>query len=98
MSAPLILQFFLGAFLQSGLTTFNTLLTDLNVTNPSTAQASCNLIRCALAALGTGVLQLIIDNVGVGWCFTIYSAVLITTIPGLCLLWERSLRWRLKRS
>jgi hypothetical protein len=97
MSVPLILQFFLGASIQSGLTTLNTLLTDLNMTNPATAQASCNLVRCAMAALGTGILQFVIDSVGVGWCFTILTFVLSTTVPGLCLLWGRSVRWRLKR-
>lgn len=56
-----------------------TLLTDLNPTRASTAAASANLVRCALAATALAVIQPIIDRVGVGWCFTIFGL-----LGGLC--------------
>lgn len=58
---------------------FGTLLTDLNAERASTAAASANLVRCALAAAALAVLEYIIDGVGVGWCFTIFGL-----LGGLC--------------
>lgn len=52
-----------------------TLLTDLNQDRSSTAAASANLVRCALAATALGVLQPIIDSIGPGWCFTIFGVL-----------------------
>jgi hypothetical protein len=73
----------------------NTLLMDLNHKAPSTVQAACNVARCTFAALGTAVLQVVIDAVGVGYYFTIVALACVTTVPFLILLWKRSQGWRL---
>ena len=52
----------------------NTLLIDINHNTPATAQASSNIIRCALAAIAVAVLEDVIKEVGIGWTFTLLGA------------------------
>jgi hypothetical protein len=52
-----------------------TLLVDLHPISPASAQAALNIVRCSLSAGGLAVLQVIIDSVGVGWCFTIFAGL-----------------------
>ncbi|CAM1506380.1 Fc.00g060210.m01.CDS01 [Cosmosporella sp. VM-42] len=98
VAVPLVLQAFIG-FSGTGLfVALGTLLTDLNPTRSSTAAASSNLVRCALAAMALAVLQPIINRIGAGWCFTIFGA-----LSGLCgplMFWEirRGHIWRQKRT
>ena len=74
-----------------------TLLVDIHPTQPATAQASNNLVRCSMAAAGLAVVQPLIDSVGVGWCYVIFAAMTATALP-LCFLEMRSgMRWRLAR-
>lgn len=79
------MQSFIG-FTGTGLfVALGTLLTDLNPTRSSTAAASANLVRCALAASALAVVQIMINNIGPCWTFTIFGAM-----GGLCgpmLLW-----------
>lgn len=73
-----------------------TLLTDLNPHHSSTAQASYNLVRCALAGGGLAALQAIIDALGVGWCFSVYAGICLVTVPLLWALQRLGLNWRRK--
>ena len=49
----------------------NTLLIDTNHRTPATAQASSDIIRCALAAIAVAVLQDVMNKIGIGWTFTL---------------------------
>ncbi|KAK2785092.1 hypothetical protein FQN53_007985 [Emmonsiellopsis sp. PD_33] len=91
---PLSLQFIMGAGAQSCFTMLNTLIVDLNSDAPSTAQASCNIVRCAFAGVGTAVLHIMIEAVGVGWYFTILGLVCATPAPLLVVQWRCSVEWR----
>ncbi|KKA23750.1 Major facilitator superfamily transporter [Rasamsonia emersonii CBS 393.64] len=75
-----------------------TLLTDIHPTTSSTAAAAANIVRCPLAAGGTSVLQLLIESVGVGWCFTLIGAVCGLCIPLLVFERERGGKWRMARA
>ena len=76
----------------------NTLLIDVNQEAPAAAQASSNIIRCALAALAVAVLQYVLDAIGAGWTFTLLGLLCLITI-GLCLLIrKRGMTWRLRKS
>ena len=57
---------------------YNTLLVDKNYRTPAAAQASSNIVRCALAAITISFLQSMIDAMGVGGTFTFMG--------GLCLV------------
>ncbi|KAK2736746.1 hypothetical protein FQN55_001508 [Onygenales sp. PD_40] len=84
----------MGAGAQSCFTMLNTLIVDLNSDAPSTAQASCNIVRCAFAGVGTAVLHIMIEAVGVGWYFTILGLVCATPAPLLVVQWRCSVEWR----
>lgn len=79
VAVPLTMQVLIG-FTGTGLfVALGTLLTDLNPNRSSTAAASANLVRCALAAAMLAVVQIMIDKIGSGWTFTIFG-----TMSGLC--------------
>lgn len=71
-----------------------TLLTDLNPHRSSTAQASYNLIRCALAGGGLAALQALTDAIGIGWCFTVYAGMCLAIMPLLWALQTFGMAWR----
>jgi len=74
----LVLQFVTGFCMQLDFSIYNTLLVDKNNRAPVVAQASSNIVRCALSAVTVSFLQLMINSMGVGGTFTFMG--------GLCLL------------
>lgn len=89
LAAPLILQFFIGVFINGSFNILSTLLVDLYPQSPATATAANNLVRCFLGAGGTGIINIMIDKMGRGWCFTFIALVCIVTMP---LVWVE-LKW-----
>jgi hypothetical protein len=43
------------------------------------------------------VLQVIIDHIGIGWCFTLFAAIAATTIPLLLAERKWGMTWRASR-
>ena len=74
-----------------------TLLTDLNPRNPALAQASSNIIRCALSAGGLATLQKMISSMGPGWTFTIFSVLCLLTAPMILAEVRWGFSWRGER-
>ncbi|KAL2840731.1 major facilitator superfamily domain-containing protein [Aspergillus pseudodeflectus] len=72
---PLVLQFFNGFATISATNALNTLLVDLFPDRPATAAAACNLVRCWLGALGAAVVENMLRDMGLGWCFVFLGAV-----------------------
>jgi multidrug resistance protein len=89
LAAPLILQFFIGLCVNGAFNILSTLVVDLYPQSPSTATAANNLVRCFIGAAGTGVINIMIDAMGRGWCFTLIALVYVVAMP---LLWVE-LRW-----
>ncbi|KAI9748776.1 MAG: hypothetical protein M4579_007120 [Chaenotheca gracillima] len=89
MAVPLVLQFFIGFMITGVFNMCMTLLVDVHPLAPATSQASLNIVRCSLAAGGIAVLQILIDAVGVGWCFTVVTVICLSTIP---LVWAE-IKW-----
>jgi multidrug resistance protein len=89
LAAPLILQFLIGLCVNGSFNILSTLVVDLYPQSPSTATAANNLVRCFLGAGGTGIINIMIDHMGRGWCFTFISLVCIVASP---LLWVE-LKW-----
>jgi len=92
-----VLQFLIGATTTGIFNICGTLLVDLHPHCPSTISASSNLIRCSLSAAGLAVVQVIIDHIGTGWCFTLFAAIAATTIPLLLAERKWGMTWRAKR-
>jgi len=89
LAAPLILQFFIGLCVNGAFNILSTLVLDLYPQSPSTATAANNLVRCFIGAGGTGIINIMIDRMGRGWCFTFISLVCYATMP---MLWVE-LKW-----
>lgn len=77
--------------------TFNingTLLTDIHPKAPASAQAANNIVRCAMAAGGLALLQLILDHVGPGWCFTLFGGTMLGCLGLAWVEWRFGMGWR----
>ncbi|KFY93441.1 hypothetical protein V500_03702 [Pseudogymnoascus sp. VKM F-4518 (FW-2643)] len=70
------------------------LLTDLNPQRSATAQAAYNLVRCVGAGAAVATLDAIGNAIGLGWCFTIYGALLLGVIPLVFILETKGMKWR----
>lgn len=98
IAIPLLLQFLVGFCLNGVFNVLSILLVDLYPTAPATATAANNLVRCFLGAGGTGVIDIMINGMGRGWCFTFIAAVCIV---GTLLLWIEAKygpKWREARA
>ncbi|CAG8977664.1 hypothetical protein HYALB_00006614 [Hymenoscyphus albidus] len=94
VAVPLILQFLIGAMVSVVYNLCGTLLVDLHPRSPTSAQAALNIVRCTLSAGGLALLQLVIDRVGVGWCFTIFVGLCLSMIFPVLVLLRYGMSWR----
>lgn len=97
LAVPLVLQFFLGLCINGAFNVLSTLVVDLYPQSPSTATAANNLVRCLLGAGGTGIITIMIDHMGRGWCFTFIALVCIATSPMLWIEFKWGPVWREER-
>jgi MFS family permease len=84
LAAPLILHFIIGLCVNGAFNILSTLLVDLYPQSPATATAANNLVRCFMGAGGTGIISIMVDRMGRGWCFTFIALVCTAMMP---LLW-----------
>ena len=71
-----------------------TLLVDLHPKSPASAQAALNIVRCSLSAGGLALIQIVIDGIGVGWCFTIFSGLCLAMLLPILLVHRYGTVWR----
>lgn len=67
---------------------------DLHPQSPASAQAALNIVRCSLSAGGLAVLQVLIDGVGVGWCFTIFTGLCLSMLLPVWTVHKYGMAWR----
>jgi multidrug resistance protein len=97
LAAPLVLLFFIGLCVNGAFNILSVLIVDLYPQSPSTATAANNLVRCFLGAGGTGIINIMVDAMGRGWCFTFIALVCIVTMPMLWVELKWGPRWREER-
>ncbi|PVH82055.1 MFS general substrate transporter [Cadophora sp. DSE1049] len=97
LAAPLILQFFIGLCINGSFNILSTLIVDLYPQSPSTATAANNLVRCFVGAGGTGIINIMINRMGRGWCFTFIALVCIAASPMLWVEMKWGPTWREER-
>ena len=89
---------FLTGLAVTGIFNFcNTSVVGLHSDQAVTASASICITRCAAAAAGISVLQLLFDAVEPGWTFTIIVSLCCGTVPILWVERENGRQWRLER-
>lgn len=96
IAAPLVLQFFTGGTQVAMFVMCGALLTDFNPDRSATAQASYNLVRCALAAGLVAALEPLISAVGIGWAMTCFGVIGLLCVPLLVVLRRYGWSWRKK--
>jgi hypothetical protein len=65
--------------------------------SPSTATAANNLVRCFVGAGGTGIINIMIQRMGRGWCFTFIALVCVVASPMLLVELKWGPGWREER-
>ena len=97
-SVPIILQFF-GCALSTLLShTASALLVDIFPNSSSSAYASGQLMRCGLSAASAAVIQPLVDAVGHGWYFTMFSIFISLTCAASVIVSQRKgMEWRQHR-
>jgi MFS family permease len=93
IALPLILQFIISYTANSIFALNSTLVVDLYPGKSASATAVNNLVRCLLGALGVAVVQMIIDGVGAGPTFALFSGITLAATPLLLLEWRNGGRW-----
>jgi MFS family permease len=97
-SVPIILQFFVCALSTLLSHTSSALLVDIFPNSSSSAYASGQLMRCGLSAASAAVLQPLVDAVGRGWYFTMFSLfVSLTCGTSVVVSQRKGMDWRQKR-
>ncbi|CAF3480483.1 unnamed protein product, partial [Fusarium graminearum] len=73
MAVPLVLHFLIGCSTAIIFNMCGTLLVDVHPKSPSSAQAANSIVRAFLAGGSTGLVQVFIDAMGVGWTFALFG-------------------------
>lgn len=97
LAAPLVMHFIAGLCLTGAFNCMSVMLIDYYPLSPSTATAANNLVRCLMGAGGTAIINIMIDRMGRGWCFTFIAAVVAATSPILWVLLKWGPKWREER-
>ncbi|KAF2113391.1 major facilitator superfamily domain-containing protein [Lophiotrema nucula] len=97
LAAPLVMHFLMGLFLTGAFNCMSVMMVDYYPSSPATATAANNLVRCLVGAGGTGIINIMIESMGRGWCFTFIALVVAATSPILWVLLKWGPQWREER-
>lgn len=94
VAAPCVLLFFMGVGLNGVMATTNALLMDISQSQAGAVMAASNLTRCALGAVASAVVQMMIDKLGLGWSYVVFGLLFLLLSPMLAIHYFRGHRWR----
>ncbi|KAI1443683.1 MFS general substrate transporter [Annulohypoxylon stygium] len=97
VAVPLVLLFFIGIGVTGPFQIINVLIVDLYPQAPATATAANNLCRCLSGAVGTAIIQYIIDAWGRGWTYTFIALIYGVFSPALWIIQKYGPQWREER-
>lgn len=96
--APIVVLALMGFTVLAGFSVINVLNIDLHRDRPATASAANNLVRCLMGAGSAAVVDIVIDAVGVGWCFTVWGLLVsVLSVPLLLVVCRWGPAWRARR-
>jgi len=97
LAAPLVVLFFAGAGVSGPVNVLTTLLVDLYPMNPGRVSGTFNLTRAAFSAVGTAVVQYVIDAWGYGWTYLFLGLVVLAASPAVVVVRRWGPGWREER-
>lgn len=96
IAAPCVLLFFMGVGLNGVMATTNALLMDISQSQAGAVMAASNLTRCALGAVASAVIEMMIDEMGRGWSYVVFGLVFLVFSPMLGVQYFKGHQWRLQ--
>ncbi|KAK2595253.1 hypothetical protein QQS21_007040 [Conoideocrella luteorostrata] len=97
LAAPLIILFLAGMGLSGPISILTTLLVDLYPMNAGRVSSSFNLTRASISAVGTAVVQYIIDAWGYGFTYLFMAFVVLAASPSVLIVRKWGPKWREER-
>ena len=97
LAAPLVMHFVIGLCMTGAYDVMSVMLVDFYPESPATATAANNLARGLMGAAGTAIINIMIEAMGRGWCFTFIGLVLAFFSPLLYVEVRYGARWREQR-
>lgn len=94
IAAPCVLLFFMGVGLNGVMATTNALLMDISQSQAGAVMAASNLTRCALGAVASAVVEIMIENIGRGWSYVVFGLVFLLFSPLLMVHYFKGHQWR----
>lgn len=94
IAAPCVLLFVMGVGLNGVMASTNALLMDISSTQAGAVMAASNLTRCALGAVASAVIQMMIDKMGLGWTYVVFGVVFLLFSPMLVVQYYKGQQWR----
>ncbi|KAK9348530.1 major facilitator superfamily domain-containing protein [Lipomyces starkeyi] len=97
IAVPLVLLFINGFSITGFFTFEQVLLVDLYPQESASVTAANNLVRCLLGAAGSAIVDNVISAIGMGWTYTIVTAMILLSIPLLITELLCGQKWRRAR-
>ncbi|KAK0730326.1 putative MFS transporter, partial [Lasiosphaeris hirsuta] len=97
LAAPLVVTFFAGIGLSGPVSILTTLLVDLYPMNPGRVTSAFNLTRAAMSAVGTAVVQYVIDAWGYGFTYLFMGLIVLAASPSVWVVRKWGPKWREER-
>jgi hypothetical protein len=97
ISVPIIATFFIGWASTSIQSVISTFLVDAFSGRSASATAALNMARCLIGAGGTAAIIPIINGIGTGWAFTLWSLVMLAALVLVHVQMRWGGKWRRRR-
>lgn len=97
LAAPLVLLFLSGFSLSGPVSTLSTLLVDLYPMNPGRVSSTFNLTRATFSAVGTAIVQYIIEAWGYGFTYVFVGLLVAAASPAVYITQRWGPKWREER-
>lgn len=97
LAAPLVVLFFTGAGMSGPVSIITTLLVDLYPMNPGRVSSTFNLMRAGLSAIGTAVVQYMINAWGYGFTYLFMGLLVAAASPTIFIVQKWGPKWREER-
>lgn len=97
LAAPLVVLFFTGLSLAGPVSVLTTLLVDLYPMNPGRVSSTFNLTRATFSAVGTAVVQYMIEAWGYGYTYLFMGLIVLAASPSVLVVRKWGPKWREER-